>query len=208
MGTIARMSVELGMDASGFERGIASVQKSLDSMAKKLGAAGSTLSLGVTAPLAGIATMAIQSAGDFEQSLNIMQQVSGATESQMASLQAQALQLGAETSFSAGEAASAMLELGKAGLSVEQVSAAIGGTMDLAAAGGLDLAQAAEISANAVNVFGLGAADSTVVANMLAAAANASSVEVTDLASGMQMAGAVFASVSYTHLTLPTIYSV
>ena len=194
MGTIARMSVELGMDASGFDRGIASVQKSLDSMAKKLGAAGSTLSLGVTAPLAGIATMAIQSAGDFEQSMNIMQQVSGATAGQMANLQAQALQLGAETSFSAGEAASAMLELGKAGLSVDQVSAAIGGTMDLAAAGGLDLAQAAEIAANAMNAFKLPASDTSNVANMLAAAANASSVEVTDLAAGMTMASSVFAS--------------
>ncbi len=194
MGTIARMSVELGMDAGGFDRGIASVQKSLDSMAKKMASAGSMLSLGVTAPLAGIATMAIQSAGDFEQSLNIMQQVSGATESQMASLQAQALQLGAETSFSAGEAAAAMLELGKAGLSVDEVGAAIGGTMDLAAAGGLELAQAAEIAANAMNAFKLPASDTTDVANMLAAAANASSVEVTDLAAGMTMASSVFAS--------------
>ena len=83
MGTIARMAVELGMDASGFERGIANVQSSLDSMAKKMASAGTTLSLGVTAPLAGIATMAIQSAGDFEQSLNIMAQISGATADQM-----------------------------------------------------------------------------------------------------------------------------
>ena len=87
-----------------------------------------------------------------------------------------------------------MLELAKAGLSVDEVSAAIGGTMDLAAAGGLDLAQAAEITANAVNAFGLQASDANAVANMLAAAANASSVEVTDLAQGMNMASAVFAS--------------
>ena len=156
--------------------------------------AGVGLSAGITAPVAAIGTAAILSAADFEQAMNVMQQVSGATAGQMEGLQAQALQLGADTSFSAGEAAAAMLELAKAGLSASEVSAAIGGTLDLAAAGGLGLAQAAEISANAVNVFGLGAADSTVVANMLAAAANASSVEVTDLAQGMQMAGAVFAS--------------
>ena len=166
----------------------------LKSAGKALTGAGVGMSAGITAPVAAIGTAALLSAADFEQAMNVMQQVSGATEGQMASLQAQALQLGAETSFSAGEAAQAMLELSKAGLSASEVSAAIGGTLDLAAAGGLGLAQAAEISANAVNVFGLGADQTTNIANMLAAAANASSVEVTDLAQGMQMAGSVFAS--------------
>jgi len=166
--------------------------------------AGVGLSAGITAPVAAIGTAAILSAADFEQAMNVMQQVSGATEGQMASLQAQALQLGADTAFSAGDAATAMLELAKAGLSASEVSAAIGGTLDLAAAGGLGLAQAAEIAANAVNVFGLGAGDTTTVANMLAAAANASSVEVTDLAQGMQMAGAVFASSGQSVDTLTT----
>ena len=166
----------------------------LKSAGKALTGAGVGMSAGITAAVAAIGTAALLSAADFEQAMNVMQQVSGATEGQMASLQAQALQLGAETSFSAGEAAQAMLELSKAGLSASEVSAAIGGTLDLAAAGGLGLAQAAEISANAVNVFGLGADQTTNIANMLAAAANASSVEVTDLAQGMQMAGSVFAS--------------
>lgn len=166
----------------------------LKSAGKALTGAGVGMSAGITAPVAAIGTAALLSAADFEQAMNVMQQVSGATEGQMANLQAQALQLGAETSFSAGEAAQAMLELSKAGLSASEVSAAIGGTLDLAAAGGLGLAQAAEISANAVNVFGLGADQTTNIANMLAAAANASSVEVTDLAQGMQMAGSVFAS--------------
>ena len=42
--------------------------------------------------------------------MNLMQTMSGATGAQMADLQAQALNLGAVTSFSAGEAAAAMLE--------------------------------------------------------------------------------------------------
>lgn len=171
---------------------------------KALTGAGVGISAGITAPVTAIGTAALLSAADFEQAMNVMQQVSGATEGQMASLQAQALQLGAETSFSAGEVAQAMLELSKAGLSAAEVSAAIGGTLDLAAAGGLGLAQAAEISANAVNVFGLSADQTTRVANMLAAAANASSVEVTDLAQGMQMAGAVFAASGQSADTLTT----
>jgi len=194
MGTIARMAVELGMDASGFERGIANVQNSLDSMAKKMASAGTTLSLGVTAPLAGIATMALQSAGDFEQSLNIMAQVSGATADQMATLEAQALNMGAVTAFSAGEAAQAQLELAKAGLSVNDIIAATPGVLDMAAAGGMGLAESAEIAANAMNAFNLPASEMPGIANMLAAAANASSVDITDLSAAMKMSGAVFAS--------------
>jgi len=186
--------INLGSAYGEIQIGTGGAEQNIQSLADKLRNIGGAMSLAITTPLAGVAAMALKSAGDFEQSLNVMQQVSGATALQMQALQAQALSLGAETSFSAGEAASAMLELAKAGLSVDEVTAAIGGTMDLAAAGGLDLAMAAEITANAVNSFGLEASAASEVANLLAAAANASSVEVTDLAQGMQMASAVFAS--------------
>jgi TP901 family phage tail tape measure protein len=186
--------INLGSAYGEIQIGTGGAEQNIQGLADKLRNIGGAMSLAITTPLAGVAAMALKSAGDFEQSLNVMQQVSGATALQMQALQAQALSLGAETSFSAGEAASAMLELAKAGLSVDEVMAAIGGTMDLAAAGGLDLATAAEITANAVNSFGLEASAASDVANLLAAAANASSVEVTDLAQGMQMASAVFAS--------------
>lgn len=194
MATIARMNVALAMDAKDFESGLAKVQQSTESMTQKLQKAGTTLSLGVTAPLAGIATMALKSAGDFEASMNVLQSVSGATADDMAALTQQALDLGASTSFSAGEAAEAMLELGKAGFDTNAIMGAMPGVLSLAAAGNMDVGTAAAIAANAVNTFGLEASEATTVANMLAAAANASSADVSDLAAGFQMAGAVFAS--------------
>jgi TP901 family phage tail tape measure protein len=109
-------------------------------------------------------------------------------------MSAEALRLGAETSFSAGEAAAGMLELGKAGLVPRDIIASMPGVLSLAAAGNLDVATAAGIAANAVNTFGLEAGETTNVANMLAAAANASSADVTDLAQGFTMAGSVFAA--------------
>jgi len=149
------------------------------------------LSLGVTAPLLGIATTAISSAADFQQSMNIMQTVSGATGDQMARMQQQALDLGAQTSFSAGEAAKGMLELSKSGMKAEDIMAAMPGVLDLAAAGGLDVGQAAEIASNALNSFHLPASKAKDVANLFAAAANASSIEVTDMAQSMSQASAV-----------------
>ena len=198
------MPVDLGSAYGSIEIGTEGAEQSVQSLAASLRGTGMAMSAAFTLPLVGIATAAVTSAAGFEQSMNVMQQVSGATAAQMEGLQATALQLGAETSFSAGEAAGAMLELAKAGLSVDEVSASIGGTMSLAAAGGLDLALAAEITANAVNAFGLEASSANAVANMLAAAANASSVEVTDLAQGMNMASAVFASSGQSIETLNT----
>ena len=194
MGTIARMAVELGMDASGFESGIAKAQQQTESLVSKLGKAGATMSAAVTLPLAGVATMALKSAGDFESSMNVLQSVSGATAGDMQALTEQALRLGAETSFSAGEAADAMLELGKAGMGTKDIMGAMPGVLSLAAAGNMDVGQAAEIAANAINTFGLDATEAASVSNMLAAAANASSADVTDLAMGFKMAGSIFAS--------------
>lgn len=182
-------------DMEQMERSSKSMGESMKAAAADMRNMGLGLTAGVTLPIVGVAVAAVKSAGDFEQAMNVMQQVSGSTEAQMELMQAQALQswrCGLPSPL--GKAADAMLELAKAGMSTAEVSAAIGGTLDLAAAGGLDLATAAEVSANAVNAFNLEASDSVRVANMLAAAANASSVDVHDLAMGMKMAGAVFSS--------------
>lgn len=64
MGTIARMAVELGMDASGFEAGIAKVQQQTESMISKLGNVGKTMSAAVTLPLVGAAGAALKFSTD------------------------------------------------------------------------------------------------------------------------------------------------
>jgi TP901 family phage tail tape measure protein len=190
--TAARLQVDVGADTSDAEAGIKGFDRKLNSMTRDMTRTGLSLSASLTAPLVGIAAAALNSAGGFEQSMNILQQVVGATEADMASLTEQALALGATTVFSAGEAAEGMLELGKAGFSTEQIMAAIPGVMDLAAAAGVSLGEAASITAAAINAFGLEAAESSRVANLLAAAANASAADITDLAAGLKQAGFAF----------------
>ena len=192
--TAAELMVRVGADTRQAEQELKTFGDRLNGVAKSLKSTGMTLMAGVTLPLAGVGAMALKSAGDFEQSMNVLQIVSSATAGEMGALQQQALQLGADTSFSAGEAADAMLELGKAGLSATQIMGAVPGVLSLAAAGNLSVASAAEIAANALNAFQLPADQTAQVANMLAAAANASSVDVLDLADAFQMASAVFAS--------------
>lgn len=167
-------------------------EKQLQSLASTLRGVGTTMSAAISAPLIGVAAAGLKAAAGFEQSMNMLQVATGATEQAMQGLQDKALQLGAETSFSAGEAADAMLELAKAGMSADQTMQAIGGVMDLAAAGGVALAEAATITAAALNAFHLPASEAANVANLLAAAANASAADITDLSQGLQQGGFAF----------------
>lgn len=191
----ARGRIEI--DGSQAERTLnntAQAQDRLNSGAKSTSAAMNTVGLsllGVGAAAVGGFAIAVNAAANFEKSMSGIAAVSGATEDQLESLRKKALQLGADTSFSAGEAAGAMEELVKAGLSVEEVlNGAADATVALAAAGEIDLTQAATIAANAMNQFNLAAEDLPKVADLIAGAANASAIDVGDFGLAMQQAGA------------------
>lgn len=155
--------------------------------------AGRSLTTGLSLPMAAVAGASLKMAGDFEQSLNILQSVSSATDGQMEQLRATARALGNDVSLpgvGAKDAALAMNELAKAGLDVNAVLTASKGVLSLAKAGQIDTAFAAEVTANALNAFNLEGKEATRVADMLAGGANGSSASIQDLALGMQMASA------------------
>lgn len=138
---------------------------------------------------------AIEIAAEFEQGQNVLQAASGATEAQMKQLGDTAIALGNDLSLpatSAVNASEAMTELVKAGLSVDDTMKAAKGTLQLAAAAQIDEAEAAAINAQALNTFHLEGSQAVVVADMLAAGANASSASITDLSQGLQQAGFAF----------------
>lgn len=129
-----------------------------------------------------------------ERNMNTLKGVTAATGAEMARAGQVARQLGSDTTLAgvtAGSAAEAMTELAKGGMTVEQAMAAARGTLQLATAGQIDAAKAAEIQSAAINVFGLRAEDAGKVADMLAASANASSASVQSMGLSLQQAGSV-----------------
>lgn len=142
--------------------------------------------------IAGGFAVAAASAVSFEKRLSAIEAVSGATAAEMELLSKKALQLGADTKFSASEAALAMEELVKAGLSVDEVlNGAADAAVNLAAAGEVDLPFAATIAANALNQFNLKASDLTKVVDNIAGAANASAIDVKEFGFSLSQVGAV-----------------
>lgn len=157
---------------------------------------GGRLTAAVSVPIAAAGAGILSAGIEYEKGMNYFGAVTNATADQMAKAAQVAQQLGADTQLpatSAKDAALAMVELGKAGMDADQAMESARGTLLLAAAGQLSEAQAAEITANALNTFSLAAGESARVSDLLAAAANASSADVTDVAQSMQQAGVVFA---------------
>ena len=212
MQTIETLAVKLIGDVGDFQQKMASAAQSVAAVGAKMQevgagmqAAGAKWSLFVTAPIVAMGKAALTSAGDFEQSMNVIEQITGATTEQMAALSNQALKLGKDTVFSAGEAAKAQLALAKAGMSTQQIMDSTTGVVALAAAADMDLADAAKISSDALNAFRLPASDAGKIADLLAAAANNSTASVADMGKALQMSSAVMSQYGFTAAETVTI---
>ena len=156
----------------------------------QLKSTGKALTAGVTLPLIGIAAAGVKTAADFQVSMASLGVNAGIGGKELDKLGNLAIQLGADTVFSANEAASAMLELSKAGLTPAQIKAgALANTLNLAATEGIGLVEASTIMANTMNTFGIKAEDTTKVVDLLASGAVASTAGVQDLAGGLKYVG-------------------
>lgn len=190
----ARGEVVIGADTKGADQAataLGKVDKASQDAERGVTKAGNVAGAAGLAIAAGIA-VAVNSAANFEQRMSAVKAVSGATGAEMSKLSSLALQLGKDTAFSATDAASAIEELVKAGISVPDVmNGAAQATVALAAAGEVALPQAAELAANAMNAFNLSAQEMPKVADLIAGAANASAIDVSQFGQSLQQVGAV-----------------
>lgn len=192
---ISEMLVKIGLDTSEFEKKAQAFRKNfrqLGNQMQQVGAQMATAFGGVAAGLGGALAYTVTKALDFEQAIKNASIAAGDSGKSFKNLQALALEMGSKTSFSAKEAADGITELLKAGMSVENVMAGgLKAALDLAVIGGMELAEAASFTSDAMNAFkkdGLSAAET---ANILAGAANKSSADLADIQYSLAAVGAV-----------------
>lgn len=158
-----------------------------------------SLSTGVGTGLliAGAATtaalaVAVKSAADFDQAMSRANAATDATTESQKELREAAIQAGADTQYSATEAADAITALGKAGIKTADIlSGGLRASLSLAAAGGLGVAEAAEIMATAATQFEKPGKELPHIADLLAAGAGKAQGEVTDLGLALSYVGPV-----------------
>lgn len=150
--------------------------------------------LTIGAAAAAAVVIAVKSFADFDAQMSQVQSLSHATAGEMDKLRNAALTMGQSIGFSATEVADAETELVKAGISVKDImGGALKGSLDLAAAGQINVAEATEIAATAMTQFGLSGKDIPHVADLLAAGADKSLGGVEQLGAALKQSGLVAA---------------
>lgn len=177
-----KVVIETDLDSSGIEKGLSK----LGSITAKGMKAATVAITGTAAALGGVAAAAIKVGSDFESQMSRVKAISGATGEEFEQLKAQAMQLGADTSFSASQAAEGMENLAAAGFTTSEIMSAMPGLLNLAAASGEDLASSSDIAASTLRGFGLAASDAAHVADVLAANANRTNSSVADTGEAMK----------------------
>jgi TP901 family phage tail tape measure protein len=143
------------------------------------------------AAAAGIGAIVIATA-NFDQAMSNVAATGAEAKASIDELRQAAIQAGADTVFSAGEAAAGIENLLKAGVtSADVLGGGLAGALDLAAAGGLEVADASEIAATALTQFKLAGSDIPHVADLLAAGAGKAQGDVSDLAMALKQSGLV-----------------
>lgn len=127
---------------------------------------------------------------EFDATMSNVQALSrlGKEDEALAALRRQARELGADTMFSATEAAQGQSFFAMAGFKPEDIIASMPGMLDVAKAGNMDLAQTADIASNILTGFSLKATDMTRVGDVLTAAFTRSNTSLYMLGETMKYA--------------------
>ena len=183
MDRAARRTRELGTEAEK----LAAKRQAFEALGRGLVAVGI---IGVAA-----VALAVKRFADFDAAISNVKAVTQETAANMQLLQDAALAAGGATIFTATEAANAIEELGKAGISTADIlGGALDGSLSLAASGQLEVARAAEITATTLKQFGLDGSEAAHVADVLSAGAGKALGSVEDLAQALKFVGPVAAS--------------
>jgi len=176
------------------ERAGRSMADSLISAGQSMSSVGDQMTMSLTLPITAFGTATLLASGDFEAAMNRVMALSGATATEFEALRELAIELGSSTQYSASEAASAMGYLSMAGFDAAQTLDALPGVLSLAAAGAVDLADAADIASNILSGYGYEASDLAAVNDVLAKTFTSTNTTLMSLGDTFKYVGPVGAS--------------
>lgn len=153
-------------------------------------------SVGVAVTAGIIADELYKMGAPYEQLLNQIQAFTHASTAQMSELSSYLYQISPQLAtygLTSEDAADAIAKLTKAGLSLSDAQTAVLPVLALSKAGTIDVGDAANFAAEAMNVWGLKASDMTMVANALTGAAHSSTATVQDMGNSLSFSAAAAA---------------
>ncbi|MEI3184199.1 MAG: phage tail tape measure protein [Lachnospiraceae bacterium] len=205
MGYDGTIKIGTELDGSGLKKGIEDINGTAKSGFSKFSEIGkNALSVFAGNVLTEVASQARNAAGAvieigsaFEMGMSTVQAISGATGDDLTALTDKAKEMGANTKFSATEAAEAMQYMAMAGWKTDDMLNGIEGIMNLAAASGEDLATTSDIVTDALTAFGLTAQDSAHFADILAQASSNANTNVSMMGETFKYVAPVAGAMGY-----------
>lgn len=162
----------------------------------KLGSAaaaiGKTAAIGIAAGTVAMGTFAassVKTGMTFDASMAQVAATMGKTVDEIGDLRDFAQEMGSKTAFSASQAADALNYMALAGYSSEQSMAALPNVLNLAAAGGIELAEASDMITDAQSALGLTFDESAQLVDKMAKASSKSNTSVAQLGSAILTVG-------------------
>lgn len=170
---VAHLKLEMSDFNSNLNRAVEQVQQTQNSFSglkatgESLSTVGTALTAGITAPVMALGASVVKTQMTFEHSMSKVRALSGATGKDFELLENTAKKMGAETIYSASEAADALGYMALAGWDAQQSADGLPGVLNLAAASGMDLAQASDLVTDYLSAFGLEADQAGRMADVL-----------------------------------------
>ena len=160
-----------------------------------------------TAAVTAFAKSAVSAGADFDASMAQVAATMGTTVDKIGDLRDFAQQMGSTTAFSATEAADALNYMALAGYDAETSMKMLPNVLNLAAAGGIDLASASDMVTDAQTALGLSLDETSAMVDQMAKASSKSNTSVQQLGEAFLTIGANARNVSGGTEELSTVLS-
>jgi len=180
----------IGLRTGPFDVGMKRVQTSFKSGIASMEKVAAKAKIGLLLATGGF-VLAVKAAASFEQAMARVAALTGATGPEFDALSEKARELGRTTVFSARQSAEAMSYFALAGFDANKILASMAPTLNLAAAGQLDVARASDIVAKIMAGMKLEAGELAHTVDVLTKAFTTSNTDLVQLGEAMRHVGPV-----------------
>ena len=180
--------VKIGVDDQASDK-ISGLSNKLGNGLKTAAKVGAAAITAASAATVAFAKSSIDAGMAFDSSMSQVAATMGTTVDQISELRDFALEMGASTAFSASQAADALNYMALAGYDAEQAMEALPNVLNLAAAGGIELAAASDMVTDAQSALGLSMEESSIMVDQMAKTASKSNTSVAQLGEAILTVG-------------------
>lgn len=198
---IANYEAQLSFDASKFKKGMAESEKDFSTFRNKMKSIGNGIVAGIgvavtaaTGSLVAFGKSSIDAGKEFDSAVSQIAATSQKTVDEISALRDKAIELGSATSFSATQVADAENILAMAGLNEKEIVSSVGDVLNLAAAGSIEMGNAASYVTGAVKGFNDEFTNTQYYTDLMAKGATLAATDVDSLGAALSRSSSTAAS--------------